>query len=133
MRIFQAKRLLLTTSLKVTDVSFSVGYNSLGSFTNQFTGSVGVSPGKFRLMSRRGGFRLLTGQPDRTGGCRHRTSRHVGKWRPGRRVLLVGSRKAVPAAQEANTLTAISLHANRPTDRPVLSFASRNLRPGSTS
>lgn len=47
-RIYQAKRLLVTTSMNVIDISFSVGYNSLGSFTNHFTDSVGVSPGRFR-------------------------------------------------------------------------------------
>jgi AraC family transcriptional regulator len=50
-RIYQAKRMLLNTSLKVTDISFAVGFNSLGSFTNHFTASVGVSPGRFRRMS----------------------------------------------------------------------------------
>ena len=51
-RIYQAKRMLLNTPLKVTDVSFAVGYNSLGSFTNHFTDSVGISPGRFRRASR---------------------------------------------------------------------------------
>jgi AraC family transcriptional regulator len=52
-RIYQAKRMLLNTSMRVTDISFSVGYNSLGSFTNHFTDSVGVSPGQFRRMPGR--------------------------------------------------------------------------------
>jgi AraC-like DNA-binding protein len=47
-RIYQAKRMLLNTSMTVTDISFAVGYNSLGSFTNHFTASVGISPGRFR-------------------------------------------------------------------------------------
>jgi AraC family transcriptional regulator len=55
-RIYQAKRMLLTTSTNITDIAFAVGYNSLGSFTNHFTDSVGVSPGRFRRMSRNGGF-----------------------------------------------------------------------------
>jgi AraC-like DNA-binding protein len=55
-RIYQAKRMLLSTSMHVTDISFAVGYNSLGSFTNRFTDSVGVSPGKFRRLSNNGGF-----------------------------------------------------------------------------
>jgi AraC family transcriptional regulator len=55
-RICQAKRLLLTTSLNVTDICFAVGYNSLGSFTNHFTDSVGVSPSRFRHLSRNGEF-----------------------------------------------------------------------------
>jgi AraC family transcriptional regulator len=50
-RILQAKRMLLNTNLKVTDISFAVGYNSLGSFTNHFSASVGVSPGRFRRVS----------------------------------------------------------------------------------
>jgi AraC-like DNA-binding protein len=55
-RIYQAKRMLLTTSMNITDISFAVGYNSLGSFTNHFTDSVGVSPGRFRRISQNGGF-----------------------------------------------------------------------------
>ncbi len=47
-RVYQAKRLLLSTSMNVTDISFAVGYNSLGSFTNHFTESVGISPAKYR-------------------------------------------------------------------------------------
>lgn len=54
-RIYQAKRMLLTTSLNVTDISFAVGYNSLGSFTNHFTDSVGISPSRLRHMSGNGG------------------------------------------------------------------------------
>lgn len=50
-RIYQAKRMLLNTSMTVTDISFAVGFNSLGSFTNHFTASVGMSPGRFRRMS----------------------------------------------------------------------------------
>nr|WP_239062677.1 helix-turn-helix transcriptional regulator [Streptomyces sp. SID13031] len=49
-RIYQAKRLLATTKLSVTDISLAVGYNSLGSFTNHFTDSVGASPSRFRRM-----------------------------------------------------------------------------------
>jgi AraC family transcriptional regulator len=50
-RIYQAKRMLVNTHMTVTDVSFAVGYNSLGSFTNHFTASVGMSPGRFRRAS----------------------------------------------------------------------------------
>jgi AraC-like DNA-binding protein len=57
-RIHEAKRLLLTTPMNITDISYLVGYNSLGSFTNHFTDSVGVSPGRFRQMSANGGFGL---------------------------------------------------------------------------
>lgn len=54
-RIYEAKRLLHETPLKVVDVSFAVGYNSLGSFTNAFTRTVGYSPGEFRRRSLIGG------------------------------------------------------------------------------
>ena len=47
-RIYQAKVLLLTTSRTITDISSAVGYQSLGSFTNYFTQSVGMPPSRFR-------------------------------------------------------------------------------------
>ena len=49
-RIYQAKRLLVSTSLSVTEISVAIGYNSLGSFTNRFTESVGASTTRFRRM-----------------------------------------------------------------------------------
>jgi hypothetical protein len=52
--------MLLNTDLKVTDISFAVGYNSLGSFTNHFTASVGVSPGRFRRLSGKVAFEPAT-------------------------------------------------------------------------
>jgi AraC family transcriptional regulator len=55
-RIYQAKRMLATTAMNVTEVAFAVGYNSLGSFSNHFTDSVGISPGRFRRIARSGGF-----------------------------------------------------------------------------
>jgi len=45
-----ARRLLLTTHMSVTDICFSVGYTSTGSFTSRFTQLVGLSP---RLLRRR--------------------------------------------------------------------------------
>src|SRR5579859_942964 len=53
-RIYQAKRLLLNTRMNVTDIAFAVGFNSLGSFSNHFTDSVGLAPGRFRRVSQRG-------------------------------------------------------------------------------
>ena len=49
-RIYQAKRLLVSTSLSVTELSLAIGYNSLGSFTNRFTESFGAAPTRFRRM-----------------------------------------------------------------------------------
>jgi hypothetical protein len=47
-RLHRAKTLLLTTSETVTDISYMVGYNSLGTFTTRFTRSVGIPPTRFR-------------------------------------------------------------------------------------
>jgi AraC family transcriptional regulator len=63
-RIYQAKRMLLNTRMNVTDVAFAVGYNSLGSFSNHFTDSVGIAPGRFRRISQNGGFKLPRPQRD---------------------------------------------------------------------
>lgn len=56
-RLYQAKTLLVATSLSVLEISYQVGYNSLGSFTTSFTRCVGISPARYRDLSRRG---LLT-------------------------------------------------------------------------
>ncbi|WP_406415577.1 helix-turn-helix transcriptional regulator [Streptomyces sp. NBC_00842] len=50
-RLQEAKRLLLSTSLNVADVSARVGYSSTGSFTRRFTESVGLSPTQYRKLS----------------------------------------------------------------------------------
>lgn len=50
-RINEAKRLLLTTSLRVADVSCEVGYASVGTFTSRFTKSVGMPPTLYRYMA----------------------------------------------------------------------------------
>lgn len=53
-RLHEAKRLLLTTSISIADISCMVGYTSLGTFTTRFTECVGVSPGKFRRLAELG-------------------------------------------------------------------------------
>lgn len=53
-RLFMAKRHLLETAASVTDISYRVGYNSLGTFTSRFTRSVGISPAKYRFLARCG-------------------------------------------------------------------------------
>ncbi|GLV60679.1 hypothetical protein KDH_74980 [Dictyobacter sp. S3.2.2.5] len=50
LRLQEARHLLLSTPLSVTDICFEVGYNSPGSFTTRFTQLVGFSP---RLLRRR--------------------------------------------------------------------------------
>lgn len=47
-RLAQAKRLLATTSLSVTEVCFEVGFESLGSFSDLFKRHTGQSPVSFR-------------------------------------------------------------------------------------
>lgn len=51
LRIAEAQRLLLTTSMKVIDVCYLVGYNSLGSFNNRFSALVGHSPRSIRKLA----------------------------------------------------------------------------------
>jgi AraC family transcriptional regulator len=47
-RLQTAKRLLISTSLTVTDICYRVGYNSIGTFSSRFTTLVGVSPTLYR-------------------------------------------------------------------------------------
>ncbi|HEV2639944.1 MAG TPA: helix-turn-helix transcriptional regulator [Actinocrinis sp.] len=53
-RLQRAKNILLESTLSVTDISYRVGYNSPGTFTSRFTGSVGMSPTRYRWMSHVG-------------------------------------------------------------------------------
>lgn len=61
MRLQEAKKLLLSTSLTVAEISHQVGYNSIGTFSSRFRSSVGVSPTEYRQL----------------GGYTHRLSTHV--------------------------------------------------------
>lgn len=47
-RLFEAKRRLIASPMTVCDVVYSVGYNSVGTFTSRFTRAVGMSPRQFR-------------------------------------------------------------------------------------
>ena len=51
LRLDAAKRLLLTTSLSVTDVCFELGYASLGTFTQRFKQLVGLPPLQLRQLA----------------------------------------------------------------------------------
>jgi AraC-like DNA-binding protein len=53
-RLAKAKDILLQSSMNVTDIAYEVGYNSLGTFTSRFTKSVGVSPARYRQLSKAG-------------------------------------------------------------------------------
>jgi AraC-like DNA-binding protein len=48
LRLQEAKRLLLTSSMTVADISHLVGYNSIGTFSSRFRMSVGLSPTAYR-------------------------------------------------------------------------------------
>ncbi|MEZ0075130.1 helix-turn-helix domain-containing protein [Planotetraspora sp. GP83] len=68
-RLREAKRLLASTPLSVTNISHQVGYSSVGTFSSRFTSSVGLSPSRYRqLMSvtpqiLTDGRRILSGCP----------------------------------------------------------------------
>ncbi|GAA4092444.1 MULTISPECIES: AraC family transcriptional regulator [Actinomadura] len=49
-RLQEAKRLLLSTSLSVTEISHKVGYSSVGTFSSRFKSSVGLSPTAYRQL-----------------------------------------------------------------------------------
>jgi AraC-like DNA-binding protein len=50
LRLAEAKRLLATTVISVADISHQVGYNSVGTFSARFSGSVGLSPSSYRQL-----------------------------------------------------------------------------------
>jgi AraC family transcriptional regulator len=64
LRLQEAKRLLLTTGLSVTDVCVEVGYRSLGTFTTRFTQLVGLPPGRLRRLVEAGATPRAAPRPD---------------------------------------------------------------------
>jgi AraC family transcriptional regulator len=62
LRLEAAKHLLLTTPLKVIDICYEVGYDSLGTFTTRFTDFVGVPPTLLRQMRESGEFSAIASQ-----------------------------------------------------------------------
>jgi AraC family transcriptional regulator len=67
LRLAEAKKLLLSTTITVTDISHRVGYNSVGTFSTRFTAIVGISPAAYR---RRRGSGPVSASPDRHTGSR---------------------------------------------------------------
>ncbi len=47
-RLQEAKKLLLSTALSVTEISHRVGYSSVGTFSSRFKSSVGLAPSAYR-------------------------------------------------------------------------------------
>ncbi|SFB25552.1 transcriptional regulator, AraC family [Amycolatopsis marina] len=50
LRVTESKRLLLSTSITVADISHRVGYNSVGTFSTRFSRSVGAPPIAYRQL-----------------------------------------------------------------------------------
>lgn len=74
LRLDAAKRMLLTTSLSVTDVCFELGYASLGTFTTRFKQLIGVSPLQLRQLADN--FELPTLKPPDDGVARRLAAVH---------------------------------------------------------
>ncbi|SRR6266851_2459915 len=74
LRLQEAKRLLVSTSLSVADISNQVGYTSVGTFSSRFKSRVGVAPTMYR---QRGGFahQISTDNNGNTAGTRSATVR----------------------------------------------------------
>jgi AraC-like DNA-binding protein len=60
-RLQEAKQLLASTSLSVTEITHRVGYSSVGTFSSRFSSSVGVPP---RIFRRFGGVKAPIAAPD---------------------------------------------------------------------
>ncbi|TKV60877.1 helix-turn-helix domain-containing protein [Nakamurella flava] len=81
-RIERAMALLRRAELSVTDVCFTVGASSLGTFTTRFTELVGMSPGAYRDLARTAGAELptcvtkLVTRPIRRTAPSHRSTLH---------------------------------------------------------
>ncbi len=66
-RLERAKRLLLSTDLRVAEIAFEVGYESVGTFSTRFSNLVGLPPGRVRHLPEQ-----LNEALDRSNGW-HRT------------------------------------------------------------
>ncbi|MFI2710742.1 helix-turn-helix domain-containing protein [Micromonospora sp. NPDC018662] len=59
LRMAEARRLVVSSRMNVTDICTTVGYSSLGTFTTQFTEQVGIGPGRLRRLDAAYGRRPL--------------------------------------------------------------------------
>lgn len=112
-RLQQAKALLVETDLSVTEISYRVGYNSLGTFTSRFTRSVGHSPARYRTLARAGlpapGAQLPPDTQMRSDGGRrtHTVRGTLSAPDPGRPVRIYVGAFAEPLVQGRPTACAI--------------------------
>lgn len=65
LRIQEAKRLLLSSDLSVTDVCFEVGFNSLGTFSRRFAQLTGLPPRRLRTLAAEEGAMKVPGHSKR--------------------------------------------------------------------
>lgn len=65
LRLEEARRLLEKSDINVTDAAFSVGYQSLPSFSRAFRDRFGLCPRQYRNSLRQHGTRSETTAPDR--------------------------------------------------------------------
>jgi AraC family transcriptional regulator len=77
LRLEKAKQLLLSTSLSITEISYQVGYSSVGTFSTRFKNSVGLAPTEFR--QRRGAMLQTFVDGQRCRQMRSRTTTIRGK------------------------------------------------------
>jgi AraC-like DNA-binding protein len=70
LRMAEARRLLLTTDLRVTDACYAVGFESLGTFTSRFRELVGLAPRTLRALTETYGNRKLAELADFPGNPR---------------------------------------------------------------
>jgi AraC-like DNA-binding protein len=67
-RVEEAKRLLATTDLQITQIAFASGFNALASFNRVFRRHVGAAPTQFRQSQNANKKTILTSQDERTEG-----------------------------------------------------------------
>lgn len=94
LRLAEAKRLLLTTSMTVADVSLAVGYASLGTFSSRFKESVGLAPSAYRTTG--GVMPFGSPAPPRAAGGGARVAGRVSAPVDGAQVFLGLFREPVP-------------------------------------
>jgi len=94
LRIARARWLLLNTRMKVIDICYEVGYNSLGTFTRRFTELSGVPPTRLRSMAQAFDTKLINQdvplQTYEAGAPRKWMSGNVGAPSDFRGVILIG-------------------------------------------
>lgn len=80
LRVEAATRMLLNTDSSVTDICMDVGYTSLGTFVRRFSGVLGISPSKLRMLRRSSAKNLLHQvDTDSRGDARRRNASVTGR------------------------------------------------------